>query len=228
MTAFLRAFSDGNARVTSRPAQLFLGEDSVTVETDAALADRAEARLLSFDRRCSYHLDRLLRAGEENNEQIAFLYLRFLAQNKRPVSSMLTEKVVFDAMELIKRVGLEVHRLHGFIRFMQLESGAAYAPFSPDHDVCDLLVPHFRARFPATVFVLHDVKRKKAAVYDGKRSFVLPLDNAEVLLSADEAAWQALWKRYYNAVNIPSRERKKQMRGYMPTRYWQFMPEKQD
>ena len=57
--------------------------------------------------------------------------------------------------------------------------------------------------------------------------FLAPLDEAQVLISSDEQAWQALWKDYYAAVNIPSRERLKQMKGYLPTRYWKFLPEMQ-
>ena len=69
------------------------------------------------------------------------------------------------------------------------------------------------------------MKRKKAAVYDGEHSFTAPLQKAEILLSADEQDWRALWKNYYESVNIPSRERLKQMRGYMPVRYWKFLSE---
>ena len=111
---------------------------------------------------------------------------------------------------------------------METESGALYAPFSPDNDICDLLLPHCRNRLPQFPFVIHDVKRKKAAVYDGANCFVAPLEEANVLLSADEAAWLSLWKRYYKAVNIPQGARPKQMRGYMPARYWSFLPETQE
>ena len=144
----------------------------------------------------------------------------------KAVRSRLAEPTVFAATEKIRRVSYEIHRFHGFIRFMETESGALYAPFSPDNDICDLLAPHFRARLPQFPFVLHDVGRKKAAVYDGEHVFVAPLDRADVMISANENDWQALWKKYYAAVNIPSRERLKQMRGYMPARYWKFMPEK--
>ena len=88
-----------------------------------------------------------------------------------------------------------------------------------------MLVPHFRGRFPEFPFLIHDVTRKKAAVYDGKNTFLAPLDRAEIILSADEERWQSLWKEYYKDVNSPERERLKQMRGYMPARYWKFMPE---
>lgn len=228
LTAFLAAFADEDALLSSKKIQLPLGVSPVYIQTDERKAQRARERLCSFDGDCIRELGLLLRSNEENAEQIAFAYLRLLARQKRPVRRRLSEKAVFDAVEIIRRVGLEVHRFHGFIRFMESASGALYAPFSPDNDICDLLLPHFRARLPRFPFVIHDVKRKKAAVYDGKHAFVAPLAQAEVALSADEQAWQTLWKDYYAAVNIPSRERLRQMRGYMPVRYWQFMPEKTD
>lgn len=225
LTAFPLAFRDEEAVLTSRRKQLPLGQSVLFVSPDGARARRAEERLLSFDQGCMKELDYLLRNGEDDCEQIAFRYLKFLAQKKRPVRDMLAEEAVLDATECIRRVTFEIHRLHGFVRFMESESGALYAPLSPDHDVVDLLVPHFRARLPEYPFVLHDVGRKKAAVYDGKNSFLAPLDRAEVALSANETEWQALWRRYYKSVNIPERERLRQMRGYMPVRYWKFMPE---
>ena len=56
-------------------------------------------------------------------------------------------------------------------------------------------------------------------------AFTAPLTKAEIVLSADEEGWQALWRQYYASVNIPSRKRLRQMKGYMPVRYWKFMPE---
>jgi probable DNA metabolism protein len=104
-----------------------------------------------------------------------------------------------------------------------------YAPFSPANDICDLLSPHFRARYPQFPFVLHDITRKKAVVYDGKNTFLAPLDKADILLSPNEDGWQTLWKKYYESVTVSARTSKKreaQMRGYMPVRYWQFLTEK--
>lgn len=227
LTALAKAYPDKNAILSSKTIQLLLGEGQVCVETDFALAEKIESRLLSFDRDCMHELDMLLRSGMEHNEQIAFRYFRLLATLKIPISKRLADLDVFRAVECIKKVSFEIHRFHGFIRFMETDSGALYAPFSPDNDICDLLAPYFRGRFPQFPFVIHDVKRKKAAVYDGNRIFTAPLQSAEVVLSANEEGWQSLWKEYYGAVNIPSRERLKQMRGYMPVRYWKFLPEKQ-
>lgn len=227
LTAFVKAFQDEDAILTSKNVQLLIGQGQVCVETDLKVAEKAQNRLLSFDRNCMNDLDILLRSGMDNNEQIAFRYFRLLAKIKLPVGKRLADLDVFRAVECMKKVRFEIHRFHGFIRFMETASGALYAPFSPDNDICDLLAPYFKGRFPHFPFVLHDVKRQKAAIYDGKTIFTAPLSEAQILLSANETEWQALWKNYYAAVNIPSRENIKQMKGFMPTRYWKFMPEKQ-
>ncbi len=226
LTAFLLAYNDGDATLTSGSAQLSIGSQTVFVQADFSRARRAEKRLLAIDKGSMRDLSVLLRSGDGDRDMVALDYFKFLAKTGRPVREMLAEDCVLAAAECMRRVGNEVHRFHGFVRFMETGCGALYAPISPDNDICDLLVPHFRARLPGFPFVIHDVKRKKAAVYDGEHTFLAPLDRAEIVLSAGEEKWQALWRDYYDGVNIPSRKRLKQMRGYMPVRYWKFMPEK--
>lgn len=230
LTAFCAAFQDESALITSTKAQLRLGEESAYIKTDENTAKKAEERLSSFDRDFLYDLDILLRSGMPNHEQLAFRYFRLLAKHKHPVNKRLAEPDVFEAVACMKKVGHEIHKLHGFVRFIETASDALYAPISPDNDICDLLAPHFRARFPLFPFVIHDIKRKKAAVYDGKNIFVAPLEKAEILLSASETEWQTLWREYYQSVTIAARtssEREKQMRGNMPVRYWKFLTELQ-
>lgn len=225
LTAFLLAFRDEHAMISSGNHQLALGQESVFVRADAEKARRCEARLKELDAKCMRELDLLLRSGEEEAAQIAFNYFRLIASHGGPVRGMLADDAVAKAAECMRRVTFEAHRLKGFVRFLEGESGALYAPVSPDHDIVDLLLPHFRGRMPEIPFVLHDVRRGKAAVWDGAHAFLAPLERAEIVLAADEEGWQALWKQYYRSVNIPSRRRLKQMKGYMPVRYWKFMPE---
>lgn len=225
LCAFLYAFRDENAVLASDGFQLPIGLRAITVETDKEKAEKARKRFLSFDKKSMHDLSRLLRSGDIDKDEVAFRYFKFLATKKRPVFEMLSNEAVRRADECIRRVGIEIHHMKGFIRFFETESGALYAAFSPDNDIVDLLISHFRARLPRFPFVIHDVKRKKAAVWDTEHSFIAPLDKAEVIISADENEWQKLWRRYYTSVNIPSRERLKQMRGYLPARYMKFMPE---
>ena len=225
LTAFVAAFRDPEAQIASSDRQLLLGQKTVYIAADPAVATRAESRLASFDRAAPQKLRYLLRSGCTGRDGVIFRYFRFLAEQKRPVDQMLAEDCVREAMEMKERIGRELDRMHGFVRFMESASGALYAPVSPDHDICDLLASYFEKRLPAYPFVIHDLGRKKAAVYDGTTLFLAPLDRADLLLSADETAWQALWRQYCKSVNIPSRERLKQMRGYMPVRYWKHLTE---
>ena len=225
LTAFLLAYRDKDALLTAGSHQLALGQKSIFVPADPEKARRCETRFTELDKTCMRDLSLLLRSGEEMRGQIAFRYFRLIAERQRAVRNELAEDAVTEASECIRRVTLEAHRLKGFVRFMECASGALYAPISPDNDVSDLLLPHFRGRLPHIPFVLHDVRRAKAAVWDGTHSFSAPLEKAEVILAADETAWQSLWRQYYASVNIPSRKRIRQMKGYMPVRYWKFMPE---
>lgn len=225
LTAFVLSFRDEDARLTSTRCQLALGQETVFVNTDPALAARARTKLTAYDKQFPHELDRLLRSGSESKDAVALAYFRLLAQKKCPVRGMLAESAVLGAEELLRKISHEIDRMHGFLRFTESASGALYAPIAPDNDICDLLLPHFRARLPRFPFVIHDVKRKKAAVYDGENSFFAPLECAEVVISADEQDWQKLWKGYFSAVNIPSRERLKQQRSYLPVRYRKLMTE---
>lgn len=225
LTALALSFHDKDAVLTSTAQQLSLGQETVVITADPVLAEKITKRLLSFDKHCMKDLDLLLRSGDPDKDATAFNYFRLLAQEKHPVRSMLANHASLAAADCIRRTERELDRMRGFVRFMESASGALYAPISPDNDIVSLLLPHFRARLTGFPFVLHDVKRKKAGVYDGKHSFCIPLDRAEVVLSANENEWQNLWKDYFDSVNIPERERLKQMRGYLPVRYRKFMPE---
>lgn len=225
LCAFLLAFQDESAAIASDGFQLPIGAEAINIATEQTQAEKVKKRFLSFDKNAIHALETILRSGDDDKDEIAFRYFKFLATKKHPVLEMLTEEAVRRADDCIRRVGLEIHRMHGFVRFMETESGALYSAISPDNDIVDLLVPHFRARLPHFPFVIHDVKRKKAAVWDTEHSFLAPLKEAEIIISADENGWQSLWRRYYKSVNIPSRERLKQMRGYLPVRYMKFMPE---
>lgn len=225
LTVFPTAYTDREALLISTQRQLVLGQQTVTVQTDRERATRVKKRLLSFDVKCIQDLEIILRCSDPLRDDVAFRYIKLIAQKKRPVREMLGEDAVMTAKDYLWKVKHELERFRGFVRFMESASGALYAPISPDHDISDLIALHFRARLPNFPFVIHDVTRKKAAVYDGINLFQAPLENAEIVLSAQEQAWQNLWKNYFEHVNIIPRERLKQQRAYLPVRYRKFMPE---
>lgn len=228
-TAVFDGYKDETAYLTSSAFfQPSLGDTVLCVRTNEEKAERVARKIRSLDERALYEIERILRSNKEDREQIAFEYIRVLVQEKRPVRGMLLKAEIRRAIDELNKVTKEVHHMKGFLRFQETQDGVFYAPFSPDHDIVDLLVPHFSARFSGTPFILHDVKRKKAAVSDGKNYGVFAAEHADVLISEQEDALLRLWKSYYKNVSIAARKNTRQMKNYMPVRYWRFMPEKED
>lgn len=226
-TAVFNAYREKDAVITSRrDMQLTFDTTAKNVETETEKAMRVRAKLDKIDRFAAGDVDLALRSNDSLKEQAAFEYIRLLVEKGRPVRRMLSLPAVIEITDIIHRVKGEIHNMKGFLRFMESESGVMYAPYSPDNDITDLIAPHFKARMGAQKFVIHDIKRKKAALCDGKSWFMAEVGDVEIYLSEYEKAFEKLWKKYYSSVNIKERPHEKQMKGYMPVRYWKFLPEK--
>ncbi len=226
-TAVFIAFRQKNCFITSdENVQLSFNSTIIKVTTESEKCGRVCAKLNKLDGGAEREIDLILRSCDPLKEQTALEYIRLIVGKCHPVRDMLSNPTVIHAMDMVKKVSNEAHNFKGFLRFMETEQGVFYAPYSPDNDVTDLIVPHFAARFQAEKFVIHDVRRKYAVIYDGHDWISCEAGDAEVYLSQYEQSFENLWKKYYAAVNIESREHLKQMKGYMPVRYWKFMPEK--
>ena len=226
-TAVFIAYAEKGAIITSQEnRQLSFDTEIINISADAKKAGRVRARLDKLDRYAAGDIDLALRSGDSLKEQAAFEYIKLIVQNGRAVRKMLSLPAVIELNDIIHRVKSELHNMKGFMRFMETESGALYAPYSPDNDITDLIAPHFKARLGMQKFVIHDVKRKKAALCDGKEWFMDEVGEAEIYLSEYERNFDNMWKKYYSSVNIKERPHEKQMKGYMPVRYWKFLPEK--
>lgn len=226
-TAVFDGYADKESRITSKQAfQTALGDKFVRVFPSDEKAARVINKLKEIDAAILREIDYILRTPYPDKEQTAFLYLRQAVSRGAPVRGMLALPEVRKASDYVKRVSFEAERLRGFLRFHETADGLFYAATSPDNDVVDLLAPHFFARFQKVPFVLHDVKREKACLSDGRSTLLTEAKNAQILLSEAEERFSALWTKYYKTVYIPSRKNERQMKRYMPVRYWKFMPEK--
>ena len=105
LTAFLIAFSDDDAVLTSGNKQIGLGQQTVFVRADKARARRAEERFLQLDKKSMHDLDTLLRSGAENKDTVAYQYMKMIAARGMPVREMLAEDAICAAAECMRRVG---------------------------------------------------------------------------------------------------------------------------
>ena len=226
-TAVFDCFREKECVITSNPnIQLTFDSEVVRVASDDEKNARVQKAINGYDCECADDIVTALRSCDPLKEQAAFEYIKKLMQVKAPIKKRLNIPEVIEFNDIIYKVTGETHRLKGFLRFMESRSGALYAPYSPDNNITDLLTAHFAERLKSERFVIHDLKRKIAGMYDGNEWFVGNAGETEVYLSEYERAFESLWKKYYTSVNIKERPHEKQMKGYMPVRYWKYLPEK--
>ena len=226
-TAVFDCYKDREGIITCRgDLQMALDSTFRQITADESKCARVKNKIAEYDGAALNDIKLVLRSCAGNREQTALEYIRLIIQHKRPVRAMTHIPAVLETEDIRKKVTGELHKMKGFLRFMENDRGVLYAPYSPDNDITDLIAPHFAERLKNQKFVIHDIKRKTAAMYDGNEIIVCHADGADIYLSEYEQTFEELWKLYYKSVNIEDRPHERQMKGYMPVRYWKFLPEK--
>lgn len=217
--------------VTTECVQCGLLDEIVTIKTDNEKAERVYKCLKNCKTKylvSDFNLT--FRSGEKKRFKVLFDYLNVAISNKNiDVSKAFALPEIQAFTDLKNRIYTETHRFKGFLRFMETEKGFYYACYEPDNDITELLVPHFTARLQSP-FIIHDIKRNILALCDGKRYKILDGGNngVTVFMSESEEIFLDLWQQYYKSINIEERKNLRQMRNYMPERYWKNLSEKQE
>jgi len=141
----------------------------------------------------------------------------------------LTEPTVAKIEELNRKVGNERHRFLGLLRFHKLNSGVYYAPYSPQYNISQIIVPHFAKRLATMNFIIHDTKRKIATIYDSdtKEWYLSAFDANQYSLIAEDKYQHELWKAFFKNIAIKERKNPNLQRQFMPKMYWGYLVEKQ-
>ena len=228
-TAVFDAYSENNCMITcENDFQLSLDSELMRIDCDEEKYTRVRQFIAKYDSYAEEDILLVLRSCDKHKEQIAFEYIKKLIQIKAPIRKRLSLTEVINFNNVLYKVTNEAHKLKGFLRFTECAGGVLYAPYSPDNNVTDLLMKHFAERLKSEKFIIHDLRRKIAGIYNGLEWTLCYADRTEICLSENEKAFENLWKKYYKAVNIEERPHEKQMKGYMPVRYWKFLPEKNE
>lgn len=179
-------------------------------------------------------------AETPGRERLIFDYIRLALAMGSKVVNHYTDPAVLGVRRLSERVAREVLRLKGILRFRRLAEGPFYAPVAPDHNVAQLLAPHFAARFPAQTWVIHDCRRSVAVYYDEWQWRLVNVTGPvapELLASSggaagdsghlapDEILYQKLWNEYFQKIVISERTNPRLQRQHLPERYWRYLVE---
>lgn len=161
----------------------------------------------------------------ENKEKIILEFLIFAFKYGKNTMNFFSHEKVLPINETYIKVSREEHKFLGILRFSDI-GGILYSRFSPDNDILILITDHFADRYKYEKFIIHDEKRKKAAVYsDGfweiKENVII--ENPE--FSKDEKIIQSLWKQYFTDLAIKERTNINLQFQFVPWRYRKNMAE---
>jgi len=201
---------------------------SHVVVTNPEYADRVyraiEERLAEDSIRHIYYA---FLAEAPNKENIMLDYLRLGFRMGAKIDSYHTHPQVQPLHNISRKVGIEVHRFLGLLRFAD-NGRFLHARLAPDHNILSLLANHFAERLRNERWVIEDEKRKLAVVYDGKSGarghkgsswYIICLDDLLNYATIEEDPYQELWKLYFNKIAIESRRNPRLQTQFVPKRY---------
>ncbi len=196
------------------------------VQTDEARADRL---LASFRQQGAavHHLFRVLMAEQAEALTPLFEYLRLVKDLGPEADHYHAHPAVKKVLGLSRKVGGEIQRLKGLVRFRQLPGGLFWAPIEPDYHITYALAQYFTRRLADQDWILHDQRRQFAAVWKQRQLRYGPAP--EISTSTPPSGgqdWERLWQAYFTTIAIPERRNPRLQRQLMPMRYWKYLIEK--
>lgn len=211
-----------------------LGQSVRYIETDAALASRVKAGIVRKAGRDAW--DAVLHASLSDDPSAGAAVYRFvrhiMAQPAAANGGLirnLAHPIAGPVARLDRSVMNERHLMMQFLRFEHFENGIWFAKCNPKANVVPLLMDWFTGRFNTERFVIYDEVHQVAGIYDGAGWYLAQTDEVHLPEhAADEAAMQAAWKGFYDAMSISARYHPELRRQFMPKRLWRNIVEVRD
>jgi probable DNA metabolism protein len=209
--------------ITASP-QLF---PSVFIETDPAKAQRVWNYIQDFSDDISAFikyafLSRL--AGKENH---ILHFIKLLSKHGVSAKNFLTNSSVLALTEAVKNLLNEANSYMGFVRFRK-SGGMYYSIIEPKNMVLPFLLLHFSHRMPNENFMIYDKANGFICMYKDGDGDIYEAEDVEILSNIDkedDAAFERLWRTFYDTLAIKERINHKLRRSHLPKRYWANMTE---
>ena len=221
------AYKPAPAAVVGQQHQQQLGTRYTAVETDPAKAERVVAGIRKKIGPDGYgQIWNAFLSCEPDKGNVIYQYVRLGMRIGSSIRLRITDPRVMALDKLSGLAPKEARFLLQFIRFARMDNGVYYARITPDNDVVALLMPDFADRYRTMPFLIHDVNRQIAGIYDTREWYLTATENFTLPDCAeDEKRFQQLWKRFYDAVAIKERINPRLRRQHMPQRFWKNMVE---
>lgn len=167
---------------------------------------------------------------KKESSNIIFEYVKLGFKIGKDVEMNLADDRVNNFKTITRQVDKESHLFLGILRFQELNNNILYSVIEPDNNILAFLADHFAQRNPSDSWVIHDVKREIAAIYNKEKFFINSMSkemsvNALENYSEKELFFQECWKVYHKTIAIESRENRKVQKNFLPRRYWKNLIE---
>lgn len=128
--------------------------------------------------------------------------------------------------QMAKAVRRDIHKMHAFVRFRQVDDGDPADPlhvawFEPDHHIVEANAPWFRRRFANMRWA---ILTPECCVRWDRRSLHFGPGASRADAPPPDAGEQ-LWLTYYQHIFNPARLKLRMMQKEMPRKYWRNLPE---
>jgi probable DNA metabolism protein len=158
-------------------------------------------------------------------ERYALLYdLVWRSQHgQRHVAEIASDPVVHRLEMLRKAVRRDLHKMHAYLRFRQVEGEPEryVAWFEPDHYILEAVAGFFVDRFRAMVW---SILTPIGSIHWDRETLAFgpPAERGD---APSRDGFEEGWTGYYESTFNPARANPKLMRQHMAKKYWHNMPE---
>ncbi|WP_100065427.1 TIGR03915 family putative DNA repair protein [Miniphocaeibacter massiliensis] len=164
--------------------------------------------------------------SNDSRKEMTILNVIILAKKYKNQVLNLPNNNIFLFNKIEKRVLFEVHRFEGLLRFSEVQNNFLYAPFEPENNILPLVSEHFVDRLKNQNFIIHDIKRNNAAIYENYKLNFFSVEDLTIEYSTEELNYQNLWNTFYKSISIKERSNPKLQSSFMPKKYWKYLIEK--
>lgn len=163
-----------------------------------------------------------------DSDYLTLKYLKLCYKYGANINLAKNNDIIILVDKYVRRVSGEAHRFTGFVRFKEVAPLSFYAAIEPDHNILPLILNHFTERFSDQNFIIHDLKRELAIIYNKESAIITELKKEDSKVFIDSTAdceFENLWKTFYKSVNIKERKNHRLRNQHMPKRYWSHITE---
>lgn len=181
-----------------------------------------------FDLYTLNNIYRVFLSEVNGSEDLVFKYIKLCFLKGIKINLAKNNEIIMQIDKISNKVSIEAHRFYGFLRFKEIAELTFYAAIEPDHNILPLIVDHFVEKFSNQRFIIHDIKRENAMIFNLKEVVFSEMSlelGKKIENSSNDEKFESLWRSFYTSVNIEERKNEKLRKQFMPKRYWNHLTE---